>query len=94
MNKFDILEMIKMFILTAFCSVGMYSIVCICFQWQLTPLDIIEVVELSVITNVLLTIWSKGKQPLLFFILVFKYIVSNIMQLNTNTVRKYYVVKY
>ena len=61
MNKFDIPEMIKMFILTAFCSVGMYSIVCICFQWQLTPLDIAEVILLSVVTNVLLTVWSKGK---------------------------------
>lgn len=61
MNKFDILEMIKMFILTAFCSVGMYSIVCICFQWQLTPLDIAEVILLSVVTNVLLTVWSKGR---------------------------------
>ena len=61
MNKFDILEMIKMFILTAFCSVGMYSIVCICFQWQLTPLDIAEVILISIATNVLLTVWSKGK---------------------------------
>lgn len=61
MNKFDIIELIKMFILTAFCSVGMYSIVCICFQWQLTPLDIAEVILLSVVTDVLLTVWSKGK---------------------------------
>ena len=61
MNKFDILEMIKMFILTAFCSVGMYSIVCICFQWQLTPLDIAEVILLSVVTNVIITVWSKGR---------------------------------
>ena len=61
MNKFDILEMIKMFILTAFCSVGMYSIVCICCQWPLTPLDIAEVILLSVATNVLITVWSKGK---------------------------------
>ena len=61
MNKFDILEMIKMFILTAFCSVGMYSIVCICFQWELTPLDIAEVILLSVATNVLITVWSKVK---------------------------------
>ena len=61
MNKFDIPEMIKMFILTAFCSAGMYSIVCICFQWQLTPLDIAEVILLSVATNVLITVWSKGK---------------------------------
>ena len=61
MNKFDILEMIKMFILTAFCSVGMYSIVCICFQWQLTPLDIAEVILISIATNVLITVWSKGR---------------------------------
>ena len=61
MNKFVILEMIKMFILTALCSVGMYSIVCICFQWQLTPLDIAEVILISIATNVLITVWSKGK---------------------------------
>ena len=61
MNKFDILEMIKMFILTALCSVGMYSIVCMCFQWQLTPLDIAEVILLSVVTNVILTVWGKGR---------------------------------
>ena len=61
MNKFDIPEMIKMFILTAFCSVGMYSIVCICFQWQLAPLDIAEVILISIATNVLITVWSKGK---------------------------------
>ena len=61
MNKFDISEMIKMFILTALCSVDMYSIVCICFQWELTPLDIAEVILLSVVTNVLITVWSKGK---------------------------------
>ena len=61
MNKFDIPEMIKMFILTAFCSVGMYSIVCICFQWQLTPLNIVVVIVLSIVTNVLLTVWGKGR---------------------------------
>ena len=61
MNKFDIPEMIKIFILTAFCSVGMYSIVCMCFQWQLTPLDIAEVILLSVVTNVLIAVWSKGR---------------------------------
>lgn len=61
MNKFDIIELIKMSILTALCSVGMYSILCICFQWQLTPLDVAEIILLSVVTNVLITIWSKGK---------------------------------
>ena len=61
MNKFDIPEMIKMLILTALCSVGMYSIVCICLQWQLTRLDIVVVIVLSVVTNVLITVWSKGR---------------------------------
>lgn len=61
MNKFDIIELIKRSIPMALCSVSIYLVECICFQWELTPLGIIEYIVLSIIINVLLTIWSKGR---------------------------------